>query len=78
MANGSENTHCTGTFFLFLLYFREYTKGNAVASPRGAWLRLVKDAKDVSELKEAVLMLEENFRGLQEAEDVMDGGRLGE
>lgn len=50
----------------------------ANVSTRGGWLRLVKDAGGVSDLKEAVLMLEETLRGLQEGEDKMEGGRMGE
>ncbi|CAN0223109.1 unnamed protein product, partial [Ectocarpus sp. 4 AP-2014] len=55
---------------------RDYAKGSNTATPRGAWLRLVKDAAGVSDMKEAILMLEETLRGLQEGEDKMEGGRM--
>lgn len=57
---------------------RDYAKGTNTSTPRGAWLRLVKDATEISEMKEAILMLEETLRGLQEGEDKMEGGRMGE
>ncbi|CAM9326712.1 unnamed protein product [Scytosiphon promiscuus] len=55
---------------------RDYAKGTNTSTPRGAWLRLVKDATEISEMKEAILMLEETLRGLQEGEDKMEGGRM--
>ncbi|CAN0003222.1 unnamed protein product, partial [Choristocarpus tenellus] len=45
-------------------------------SPRGVWLRLVKDASGVSDLREAMLELEETLHGLQEGEDKTEGGRM--
>lgn len=64
--------------FVLLFFPRDYAKGSNTATPRGAWLRLVKDAVGVSDVKEAILMLEETLRGLQEGEDKMEGGRMGE
>lgn len=64
--------------FCTLVFPRDYAKGSNTATPRGAWLRLVKDAAGVSDMKEAILMLEETLRGLQEGEDKMEGGRMGE
>lgn len=64
-------------FVLFLLS-REYAKGTNSATPRGTWLRLVKDASGVSDLRQAVLTLEENLRELQEGEDKIEGNRMRE
>lgn len=61
-----------------LIHPRDYSKGTNAATPRGVWLRLVKDAAGISDVKEAILMLEETLRGLQEGEDKMEGGRMGE
>ena len=60
-----------------LLRPRDYSKGTNAATPRGVWLRLVKDAAGISDVKDAILMLEETLRGLQEGEDKMEGGRMG-
>ncbi|CAM9440545.1 unnamed protein product [Pylaiella littoralis] len=55
---------------------RGYAKGANASTPWGAWLRLVKDAAGVSDVKDAILMLEETLRGLKEGEDKMEGGRM--
>lgn len=62
----------------FSFAFRDYAKGGNAATPRATWIRLVKDASGVSDLKAALLTLEENLRGLQEGEDKIEGGRMGE
>lgn len=54
-----------------------YSKGTNSATPRGTWLRLVRDATEISHLREAILTLEETLRGLQAGEDKIEGGRMG-
>lgn len=54
-----------------------YSKGTNSATPRGTWLRLVREATGISHLREAILTLEETLRGLQAGEDKIEGGRMG-
>lgn len=82
--NAVEKHACVHSRALFRLRvsspppLRDYAKGTNVSTPRGVWLRLVKDATEITDVKEAILMLEETLRGLQEGEDKMEGGRMGE
>ena len=64
--------------FVVVVLLREYSKGTNSGTPRGTWLRLVKEASGVSDLGQAVLMLEKNLRELQEGEDKIDGNRMRE
>ncbi|CAM9793683.1 unnamed protein product, partial [Phaeothamnion confervicola] len=56
---------------------REYGRasGGGVA-PRTQWLRLVREALSLSELRAALLELEENVHSLQAGEDVIEDGRM--